>query len=187
MNDNWIRSIYFLGLMSMILSIQSCAFQYDIVSEAESDTDFQMYKTFNIIHDNHGFEIGADPVNKKRIDQAVQKEFRDIGYVYAKKPDLQIAWFIKMDTKLEQGIYNAYYTKWRYPRAMDVYEYQQGSLVIDVIDTRTGMVVWHAKVSGKVEEGMPDVEDKIKKVVRELFKSYRKDTGINKIKVYAFK
>ncbi len=187
MNRSWKPNISFVGLTAIAIMALSCAFQYDIVSEVEHEIDFRAYKTFSIVHDTHGFEIGAEPETKKKINQAIEKEFRDIGYEYLREADLQIAWFIKLDTKLEQGVYNSYYSKWRYPRAMDVYEYQEGSLVIDIIDARTGQVIWHAKASGKVEKDMPDVEEKINQVVKELFKSYRKDTGINKIKDYAYK
>ena len=95
--------------------------------------------------------------------------------------------FVKIDTKLEQGIYNAYYKKWRYPKAVDVYEYQEGTLVIDIVDMRTGQVIWHAKASSRVEEEMPKLGGKIKDVVKKIFNSYKNDTGIKKVNAYAIK
>ncbi len=187
MRGNWKWYLLLFCLLTSLMTFTSCAFQYDIISDKETDINFKKYRTFDIIHDDHGFEKGANPINKQRIDRAVEKEFQEIGYFYSENPDLQIYWFIIVDTELEAGIYNAYYSRWRYPRAVDVYEYQVGSLVIDIIDTRSGQVVWHAKASGRVDEGMPDVEDKINQVVKEIFTNYKRDTGINKIKAYAFK
>lgn len=181
------RSSFTILLVLLMMVAFSCAVNYEIVSEKEENTNFSKFRSYTIIHDDHGFEIGADPIYMERIDQAVTRELEDMGYVETEDPDLLVTWFIKIDTKLEQGIYNAYYSKWRYPRAVDVYEYKEGSLVIDLIDSKNGEVVWHAKVSNKVTEGMPNIESKIKEVVKALFKSYRKDTFTKKIITYAFK
>ena len=174
-------------LFGVLMLVYSCGVTYDIVSDKEKDINFEQYKTYAIFHNDHGFEKGANPINKQRIDRAIEQEFGEIGYTQSYNPDLVISWFIKVDTKLEQGIYNAYYSKWQYPRAIDVYEYQVGSLVIDIVDTNTYQVVWHAKASSKVDHNMSDVENKINETIKEMFKSYKKDTGINKIKVYVFK
>lgn len=172
---------------SLLLTMVTCAVKYDIVSDTESDINFRKYKTYAIIHDGHGFEIGTNPINKQRIDSAIESEVSAIGYEHSEKPDLQISWFIKVDTKLEQGVYNAYYNKWRSPRAIAVYEYQEGSLVIDIVDNETGEVVWHVKVSGNITEEIPNVDQKIKQVVKEIFNSYKKDSGIKKVNAYAIK
>jgi hypothetical protein len=173
--------------LALILTISSCAIKYDIVTDTESNINFKKYKTYAIIHDDHGFELGANFINKQRIDSAIESEIVAIGYEHSEKPDLQISWFIKVDTKLEQGIYNTYYSKWRSPRAIEVYEYQEGSLVIDIVESETGKVVWHGKVSGNITEEVPNVEEKIKQVVKEIFSSYKKDSGIKKINTYAIK
>jgi len=181
------RLLQSLPALLILLTVYSCGVNFNIVSDKENDINFDKYKSFAIIHDDHGFEKGANPINKQRIDRAIENEFREMGYVDSENSDLQISWFIKVDTKLEHGIYNAYYSRWRYPRTIEVYQYQVGSLVIDIVDASTGQVVWHAKASSKVYDDMPDVENKIKKVVREMVKSYKKDTGIKKINRYVFK
>ena len=177
---------YILALF-IFLTAYSCAFKYDIESDKELNVNFNKYRTFTIIHDDHGFELGANPINKQRIDRAIEKEFKAIGYEYSEEPELQISWFIKVDTKLEQGIYNTYYSRRMYDRSIEVYEYQIGSLVIDIVDARSGQVVWHCKASAKVYDEMPDVENKINEVVKEIFKSYKKDIGINERNGYVFK
>lgn len=178
------KTVLFLFL---VLTIMSCAIKYDIISDTEESINFRKYKTYAIIHDDHGFEIGTNPINKLRIDSAIESEVMAIGYEHSEDPDLQISWFVKVDTKLEQGVYNAYYSKWRSPRAIEVYEYQVGTLVVDIVDSNTGKVVWHVKVSGNITEEIPNVEVKIKEVVKEIFNSYKKDSGINKINAYAIK
>lgn len=171
--------------MCLLLALESCAVKYEIVSDRDDKAVFEKYKTYTIIHDDHGFEIGTNPLNKVRIDKAIESEMEDIGYEYSINPDLEVSWFIKVDTELEQGIYNAYYSKWRTPMPIDVHEYQVGSLVVDIIDVQSGKVVWHVKLSGKVEDELPEIERKINKAVKQIFNAYKKDTGVKKIKAYA--
>ena len=175
-----------LGLF-LLMTIVSCAVKYDLVSDIDSNIDFKKYKTYAIIHDDHGFEIGTNPINKQRIDNAIESEVIAIGYEPSDNPDLQISWFIKVDTKLEKGIYNTYYSQWRSPRAIEVYEYKEGSLVVDIIDRVTGKVVWHVKVSSDISAEIPNVEEKIKQVVKEIFNSYKKDSGVKNVNAYAIK
>ena len=111
----------------IILTMTSCAVHFELYSEAEEGTNFKDYATFSIIQNTA--EIGApmDTSQRIQIDKAIEEEFEEIGYLLSKDSDLKIAWFIKEDTALEPGIYNAYYSKWRSPKAMQVYEYQVGS------------------------------------------------------------
>jgi hypothetical protein len=57
-----------------------------------------------------------------------------------------------------------------------VYEYEAGTLVIDVIDRKNREVVWHGVASGRIYEDMEDVEKEINKVVRQLFERYAEET-----------
>ena len=59
--------------------------------------------------------------------------------------------------------------------------------MIDIVDNETGEVVWHVKVSGNITEEIPNVDQKIKQVVKEIFNSYKKDSGIKKVNAYAIK
>ncbi|MDF1697964.1 MAG: DUF4136 domain-containing protein [Saprospiraceae bacterium] len=181
------RAIYFILIIICFGTIFSCSINYDLITHRNEEVDFRRYKTYAIVHDDHGFELNSDTIHKHHIDAAIKKEFERIGYVESNYPDLHIFWFVKVDTKLEPGLYNTYYQRWRSPKAIEVHEYQEGALVIDLVDTDSGEVIWHAKVKGEIDEKMKDVQTKVKKVVKEIFKSYKADTGIDKIESYVFK
>lgn len=174
-------------LTYLMVVLMSCASTYEFTSDTEPNVNFKHFSTYSILHDSHGFEQGTDTLNRRRIDEAIEEEVEKMGYEFSDNPDLQISWFIKVDTKLEQGVYNAYYSKWRSPRAIDVHEYQEGSLVLDFVDTHTGKIVWHIKVSSKIDDKIKNIDQEIKKVVKEIFKSYKKDSGIKKVNAYAVK
>lgn len=171
----------------VILMMTSCAVHYELFTEAEGGTNFRDYVTFSIIENTTEIGMPIDTSQRIQFDKAIEEEFEDIGYLLSNDPDLKIAWFIKEDTALEPGVYNAYYSKWRSPKAMQVYEYQMGSLVLDIIDTSTEKIIWHGRVSGRIDKGELDIEREIQKIIKEMFKSYKKDTGIKKVNAYASK
>jgi Domain of unknown function (DUF4136) len=76
----------------------------------------------------------------------------------------------------EYDYYHDFYGRWRYPAYQTVYEYQEGTLVVDIINRTSNQVLWHGKTSDRVYEGMPDVEKKINKAINAMFKQYAKDS-----------
>lgn len=178
-----LKGVFFLIIMTFV----SCAVNYEIVSKKEQSTAFSTHKSFAIIHDDQGFEMKTNPIDKHRIDRAIENELLQMGYLYSKTPDFEVRWFVTVDTKLESGVYNTYYSQWRSPKSIEVYEYTEGSLVVDIIDAKVGSIVWHATATGKIDDEVPDVDQKIKEVVKQIFKKYKKDTGIKKINAYAIK
>jgi len=167
----------FLAFSLVLLS--SCATTFSIVSDKESGIDFNQYKTYLVLDHDHGFPVGANPINHQRIDRAIEANMEDLGYLNQEDPDLLIAWFVKVETKRDRIIYGDYYSRWRAFHDMNVYEYEEGSLVIDIIDPKIGQVIWHGKASDRVYENMPNIDKKIKEVVRALLKRYAKDANLS--------
>jgi hypothetical protein len=146
----------------------------------ESGIDFSKYSSFQITNHEHGFALGANPINKQRIERAVIKELVSMGYDEKDNADLELAWFVKVNSKEQVSVYRDYYGRWNSSERVDIYQYKQGTLVIDLIDKKTNEVVWHASATDKVYDEMPDVEQKINEAVRDIFKKYRKDIQFKK-------
>jgi Domain of unknown function (DUF4136) len=100
----------------------------------------------------------------------------DLGYQKKEEPDLLVSWFVTVKNVTEYDYYYNFYGRWRYPTYQTVYEYQEGTLVVDIINRASNQVVWHGKTSDRVYEGMPDVEKKINSAVNAMFKQYAKDS-----------
>lgn len=182
------RPLSYLILFFLLLSCISCAvYPYTIVSTIEENVNFNAYRTYSLVQGEHSVDSDLNAINKQRIHHAIEKEIKDLGYEYSKNSDLQISWFMTLETKLEPGIFNAYYSNWRSPVVVDVYEYQEGSLVINMRDRVTGLIIWHAKATSRLQNEMPNIEEKINEVVEELFLTYRRDSGSHKINVYVSK
>lgn len=174
------KPLKILILVIMGATIYSCGLVYNITSDKENDIDFGKYKTYSILNHDHGFPTGANPINHQRLDRAIEFNMQELGYEPARNADLWVAWFVKIEDKTQVDVYRNYYNRWRSFDNVNVYDYKEGSLVIDIIDREAKMVIWHGKASDRVYENMPDVDKKIKKVVKAMFKQYQKDANISK-------
>ena len=172
------RSNNFFFIAAIFLVLASCNDSYRIASDYEKGVDFSSFKTYRILDHKHGFPIGANPINKQRINRAVENELKTLGYEKSDKPDLLVAWFVTVRNVKSVDVYRDYYRGWRYIQYADVYEYKEGTLVIDIIDRTNKQVVWHGKTSGQVYEDMPDVEGKINAAVKAMIKKYAKDAKL---------
>lgn len=165
-----------LSITLVIFLIASCATTYQITSDYEKETVFNTFKTYNYLNHEHNFPLGANPINEQRIGRAIESELGNLGYKKSDDPDLLVSWFITVKNVKEVDYYHNWYGRWRYFPMVSVNEYQEGTLVVDLIDKKNNLVVWHGKTSDRVYEDMPDVEEKIKEAVGAMFKKYAKDT-----------
>ncbi len=149
-----------------------------IISDYEKSTDFKQYKTFAMHEHGDNFPIGANPFNKQRIEQAIEKEMIGQGYQKSENADLAVSWFVKVDVHHYLDDHRDYYGRWRSENIREInwYEYKVGTLVIDLLDIKQNKAVWHGAISGNIE-GLKKVEEKINKAVRDLFDRYQEEIG----------
>ncbi len=171
-------------IVLILFVLSGCTTNYWVISDYEREVDFNMYKTYEVYNHANGFPKGANPINKQRIERAIKKEMIELGYEASEEPDLLVSWYVTVEDKRVMDVYRDFYHRWAY-YAVNVYEYQEGTLVIDMIDRKKNEVVWHGKTSERVYEGMPNVDKKIKKAVQSMLEKYAKDVKLNK--VYASK
>ena len=72
-------------------------------------------------------------------------------------------------------VYEQYYGRWGNISGVNVIEYKEGTLVVDIIDAGDKQVVWHGKTSDQVYENMRKVEEKINAAENSIFVQYEKD------------
>ena len=173
-----VQNIFLLAFLAVLLS--TCSTTYRISSDYVRGTAFSSFETFQILKHKDGFPNGANPINKQRIDKAIVNEMTALGYKTSAKPDLLVSWFVKVKNVREVDVYRDYYGRWGYFRHAEIHEYQEGTLVIDLIDRVKKEVVWHGKTSGRVWEDMPKVEEKINEAVHAMFNKYAKDAKLDK-------
>ena len=119
-----------------------------------------------------------NPINQQRIERAIQFEMANLGYEVAQEPDMIIAYFVKEKNIREVNhYYRSYYGRWGFPVWVDVNEYKEGTLIIDLINRENKQVVWHGAAKGSIYDGMSNIEEKINEVVEELFEQFVEDAN----------
>lgn len=120
----------------------------------------------------------ADPFVVKRVAGAVEAQLMGKGYTLAAgKPDFMVATYVGRRTRIQVTDFGYRYgprAGWYGPGGLDVYEYEEGSLVVDVVDYRTKDLVWRGTATGTVDPGAsPEKKTKtINEAVAKIFKDF---------------
>jgi hypothetical protein len=92
----------------------------------------------------------------QRVGAAVEAGLKAKGYLQAEgAPDFLVATYVGRQSRIQV-------TDWGYgygPRGawygggVDVYQYEQGSLVLDIVDARTKKLVWRGTATAIIDPG----------------------------------
>ena len=150
---NFMKNIYFLASLILILIISSCT-SVNVYSDYDKETDFTEYKTYAF------YKKGIDKVeisdlDKKRILRAIERELKLKGLSPSENPDLLVNIFTKSREKID--VYNNNYYGW-YPwyygygygfggpgygfGYTNVTSSTEGTLFIDLIDASKKELSW---------------------------------------------
>ena len=136
-------------LLATIICFSSYAF--------DPNFDFSQLKTFSML----GGEIDAEiknPLLKKHIDRSIKNYLIQKGYqmVETGNADFSVSWFGAIDKKIHSETIRNYsnryyntrgsnYSSWRgYDSTYNV-EYEEGTLIINIIDGKKRELIWRGK------------------------------------------
>ncbi len=140
---------YFFILTTCLLSLycgSSVRVQFDYVE----DHDFKPYRTFDFLTSPD--DLTVDDKAMRRIKNAVINELEKNGFeMQFTGPDFLIALQKSINSKVEitswgytyapYANYHGGYDYWGTP-SMGVYRYDEGTLVIDIIDPKSMQLIW---------------------------------------------
>lgn len=174
-----------IKILFVLLLMASFTFAQDIKVEADKrlNVDFSKYKTFYWTKQvdaklNPGVYFLNDVVLKDLIRHSVDHELRGMGYKkQANNPDLIVNFrvFDKPTTLKGFTGYGTDYwgTEVRDPASAREYKVQAGTLVVNLLDGKTGEMVWTGFASGLMDGNLFDKkEDKIMQAVNLIFDNY---------------
>lgn len=172
-------------MLLLILGVSGCA-----VTDFDKSADFTHYKTFSwgeseIKVKNPVYD--SDLINK-RIRQTVEAEFAKRGIVKNDNdPDFLVHYHTYTEEKERSyGGYPyrypfypfGYYPfafRWGYPyhwmSPQHNAQYTEGTLILDIVDTKSDELVWRGSVSGDVEN-TSGLKKQIEKGIRAIMKKY---------------
>jgi hypothetical protein len=173
------RSLLITGLCALLLTACSTiATDHDFDEQA----DFSAYRSFQWIPASA--ETVADPLEisqlqDRRIRAAIERELAGKGITaVAGSPNLIVAYSTRTSQKTEvydRGYggygYRGYHGSYMRPTSIDVYQYEEGTLIVDLIDAEKKQLVWRGKATGVVGN-YENSEKQINEAVQKLFLNY---------------
>lgn len=166
--------------------VAGCATGPRIVSNADPDADFGQYRTFTF-----QTPLGTDRSSGTRtlvshhLMEAVTREMELRGYALGDQAaDLTVNFYVSTQEKLDVrqvpapgwgGFYGyryGYYGVWS-GYGTEVRQYTEGTLAVDVIDTKKDQLVWEGAVIGRVRDtGDDGLQQRIQQAITDLFARY---------------
>jgi Domain of unknown function (DUF4136) len=148
------------------LVLSACATTLQTHSDHDPSQSFAGYHTFAWLTDQPMIAAPEDvasvsPLNRRRIEQAVEEELADKGF--QKSPardsaDFVVSYTVGARDRLDVQSYPVPYRGpwlwgWSYyGHDVDVMMYREGTLAIDVFDNKTHQPVWHGWGSRRIDE-----------------------------------
>ncbi|MEC4113711.1 DUF4136 domain-containing protein [Myroides pelagicus] len=150
------RFIKFIPVIAIMLFGIACS-SVRVNTDYDQSANFSTYKTFAFLKEGID-EVKVSDLDKRRILNAIENELIAKGFVKAnEKPDFIINIFTTA-TKNVNISHNNYYRSWGYygygpywgPDHTSVTTNIEGTLYIDVLDTKTKNLVWQGSGQGVI-------------------------------------
>lgn len=152
------------------LALTGCATKPDIRSDYDRAADFSSYRTYNIM-DRAGQEPGGAPyesITAQRIRAAVEYEMESRGYSKSPTPDIFVNFYVTVQQvqkvsqvpSAPQPVYGYGYRRYNTWPGQNyetwVRNYNEGTLMIDVVDAKTNQLVWEGVGRGRLTKSEID-------------------------------
>ncbi|HEY9318843.1 MULTISPECIES: DUF4136 domain-containing protein [unclassified Achromobacter] len=177
---------------SMTALLAACASGPTVKGDYDHQADFAQYRTFGYMNPLGTDKAGYSSLLTERLKDATRGQMEMRGYAYsATNPDLLVNFSAKLQQKTQvtpapppmgpyYGYRSGFYGGWPgYGWGDDVYQYTEGTLNIDLVDTRRKQLVWEGVAVGEVQNpetaGSPQSVDK---AVAEIFAKYPFRAGV---------
>ena len=172
-----------VGLMAVVL-VGSC-WSTDLYSDWDHDVDFSAYKTFAWLEmdeeDRPGNQLPEhlDLRLRRVVDDVLTKKGLQRAPVVP-MADLLLTYYVSIEKELKvshitssyYGSYGyGYWPGYSYATQTTVREYDQGTVVIDLVDRKTKQLVWTSHVKKAVRDPNPSGK-RIEKTAKKMFKGF---------------
>ena len=168
------------GILLTVLMLGGCGPSLRVQTDFDPDYDLWKYSTFNWAQVDS--TILRNPayyteLNDRRIKEAVMRQLAKHGYQLTnEKPDLILQYHIVVEDKTMVAtepfgyMYSPYYTR----KQQNVYAYKQGTLILDLTDTRINQLIWRSWAVSDVDGiTSPDQITKlVNQAVKEMFTDF---------------
>jgi hypothetical protein len=166
-----------LFLLVLVFGFASCS-SVRVTTDYDANTNFTSYKTFAF------YKKGIDKakisdLDKRRILRAIEREMLAKGFTKSNNPDVLISIFAKSRKKVNIDTRVGYSDRFWYPTyyygrdRTRITRQTEGTLFIDLIDTKNKKLLWQGIGSGALRAKTgPKKEEKIQLFVNEILNEF---------------
>ncbi|MFY2762745.1 DUF4136 domain-containing protein [Arenimonas sp. MALMAid1274] len=181
-----------LVLLLVVALVAGCATGPRITTDADPSADFSRYRTFAFYEPLAVETKGYATPSSNRMKAAARRELEARGYVYDEaRPELLVNINAYINERQDvistpQLQYRTYYN-YRYNSYVssafwvdrnDVYNYTEGTLNIDLVDSLAKQLVWEGVAVGRMANTKPAQRDtRIDSTIAEIFAQYPHRAG----------
>jgi hypothetical protein len=177
----WMKANIVILFAFALTGLYSCGSSMQVFSDYDKDADMSAYKTYSWLTEEQIESKGTNPLyynelNDKRIKQAVYEQMKRRGFTYSNETQpLEMHYHIIVEDKTlvttEPGGYG--YGPVFESKRKQAYPYRQGTLIIDLMDTKNKTLVWRGGATSAIEsEISKNPEEAIRKGVEKIFEKF---------------
>ncbi|HEV8514450.1 MAG TPA: DUF4136 domain-containing protein [Cyclobacteriaceae bacterium] len=152
-----------------------------VYSDFDRDLSVKNYSTFGWTNDEK-LEAKNNPLyynelNDKRIKNDVSAQLKSNGYQFdLENPQLKLHYHIILEDRsvINPEPFGSYGRNW-VDRSMNMHEFREGTLIIDLMDTKTNNLVWRGWAVDFLDEDKPDqIGDQLNNAIKKIFQKFPK-------------
>lgn len=153
-----------IGILLLALTLAACAATPTVGTDFDRAVNFAPYHRFGWLPRTH--PAARNPLNAKRIEAAIRSELEAKGFEFSEdlaQADIAIDFTLSAQERTDIA---SYPVEWRlgwhwgrgyFGEALDVRQYREGTLAIDVFEARHHEPVWHGWAKKPLSEA--DLKD----------------------------
>ncbi|HID40117.1 MAG TPA: DUF4136 domain-containing protein [Calditrichaeota bacterium] len=165
-----------IAFMFVTIFMMSCS-SISVVTDYDHERDFSHFKSFAIYKGKTipGDELAQHPLIKDRILKAIKAELESKGFTYVDDESATFVVVAHAGTRKKMQVTNwgsyGWYDPWWGPYGgggVDVSQYDETTLVIDIVDAKDKKLVWRGKATKVVDESTTKDPVELRKVVAKV-------------------
>jgi len=167
-------NLVFYSLLAFCL--MDCSLK--IYSDFDHNISIKKYKTFGW-PDHEKLDIKNNPLYNEQTENVIQREvalqLTKKGYQFSElQPDLRIHYHIVLENwSITPDPFGYEYDSYWLNREIHLYEYREGTLIIDLVDPKTDFLVWRGwVVNFNNQKKAGQIEKQIKKATPKIFEAF---------------
>jgi len=146
-----------------------------VFSDFDNSINFDNYKSFAFFKPGVE-EVEISDLDKRRILKSIERSLEAKNLVLSSNPDLLINISVKATDRLFINPNNGWgwgWNPWLYNSNFNSISTQtRGELFIDIIDSKSKLLIWQGKGYGGINEYMKNRDERINLFVSQILKNY---------------